>query len=457
MICKGSNLAGYVLDEARGSGLWKAHREDGMAVALRLLAGSERVRDRVGAELEGVPPILELEADGDQPFLSCPWLEGRSLAGLLEDGPLAREDAARWLGELADSLAAVHAAGLVHGALEPKRVVVGPERVWLTGVGLARGLRESAYAAPEVVAGEAPDARADVYAFGVLMFRMLTGELPKGLEVPSELVEDLPDGLDEVFRRCFVRAPKRYADAGALCEDFTPVRIALEVAAERAKLVDPGPLVDVHLLGCVDAAAVGSLIPKLSGPQLRQLLDALPQPILLARPEPEADALIEALKEDARMRKVPAGSPLFDTGAEASPEPVAAGPAGKSSLLLSLGCLFLFMSVGLGAFHFAKPLWNPPVPAGEEVPEDITRALEVLREAIDAFHEAHQAWPESFSALREQLEERGRPDLVRGRHGRYSLVLVKQGKVLAIAIESGLPSYRSHPGEPVVEFRGGEE
>ena len=69
------------------------------------------------------------------------------------------------------------------------------------------------YMSPEQRAGGDVDARTDLFALGVILFEMLTGERPSGSEVPSEVNEAVPSALDDVFRRCYARYEKRYASA----------------------------------------------------------------------------------------------------------------------------------------------------------------------------------------------------------------------------------------------------
>ncbi len=378
------------------------------------------------------------------------------LSAELAEGDLSLARAASLLWAVAERVRDLHSAGSVHGRIEPCMIMVAGDEVQLQSAEPGAGFEDEVYAAPELAHDGAADARADVYALGVLLFVLLTGERPKGLEVPSELRKDLPDGGDEIFRACFVRAERRLADAGAFCEELLPVRIALEAQDARSQCEDPGPLFDAHLLRISDAATVASAIPKLARPQLEHLFAALPQPVLLARPEPEVDALLAALEGAGELRKLPAGSPL-EAHPGASPRAAEeAAPPPRTSLLLSLGCLFLFVSVGLGAFHFSKPLWRAAGVGQSDAP-DIVAALKAIREGLEAYKTQHASYPESYEQLVPQLRALGREDLERGSHGEYSLLLTPGGRLRAIPLRTQLPAYRSFPGQPIEAYSSPRE
>jgi serine/threonine protein kinase len=69
------------------------------------------------------------------------------------------------------------------------------------------------YMPPEVRGGAEADARADIYACGVVLYEMLTGERPAGTDVPSDVNPNVPRHLDDVFRRAYARLEKRFTSA----------------------------------------------------------------------------------------------------------------------------------------------------------------------------------------------------------------------------------------------------
>jgi serine/threonine-protein kinase len=125
-----------------------------------------------------------------QPFLTMEYVEGEDLRSLLaRERVLPATRAARILLAVCEGLAAAHVAGVVHRDLKPANILLEPGgRVVLTDFGIARAVVAEAssrtlggvvgtplYMAPEQVSGEPVDARADLYAVGLLLYEMLTG------------------------------------------------------------------------------------------------------------------------------------------------------------------------------------------------------------------------------------------------------------------------------------------
>jgi len=120
-------------------------------------------------------------------YLVYEFLEGETLSDRLDRGPLGRKEARRVLRSVAVGLAQMHAAGVVHRDLKPDNIFIEADgNVKILDLGLAQvagavGIRAGSppYVAPEQWRGEATDARADVYAWGVLARKLLTGR-PSG-------------------------------------------------------------------------------------------------------------------------------------------------------------------------------------------------------------------------------------------------------------------------------------
>ncbi|RMG14894.1 MAG: serine/threonine protein kinase, partial [Planctomycetota bacterium] len=203
----------------------------------------------------GIVRTLELSISHDPPYVVMEFVDGESLAQRLKkSGALPWKEASRILLAAARALDHAHGRGIVHGDVKPGNILLergGERRVLLTDFGLgrvfegpqgslqiSRSLELAAsgaevqgtlrYLAPEVLRGESADARADVYSFGVLLFEVLTGRLPEGREVPSDLVPGVPSDLDRLFERTFARKERR---PGTLAEAVATLEALVEPPA----------------------------------------------------------------------------------------------------------------------------------------------------------------------------------------------------------------------------------
>jgi serine/threonine protein kinase len=168
-------------------------------------------------------------------------------------GPLPPERAAYLTDKVLTALAHAHRAGIVHCDMKPANVMVtehGGVKIMDFGVSRVRGagnpttdgymIGTPAYMPPEQVLGKQVDARADLYAIGVILYRLLTGTLPFKADTAIAMVqkqiseaptplhvyrEDLPDWCDAIIKRALAKPP---ADRFQTAEEF---RDALATAA----------------------------------------------------------------------------------------------------------------------------------------------------------------------------------------------------------------------------------
>lgn len=201
-------------------------------------------------------------AESGLAFLVMELVDGGTLRDLLEDqGPLDIALALSVAEPVLSALAAAHRAGLVHRDVKPENVLIGRSGPHTGGVvkvadfGLVRAVASAgttsssvilgtvAYLSPEQVETGAASSQGDVYSAGILLYEMLTGQVPytgdtaisvayrhvnDDVPRPSELRPDLPPALDELITRATRRAPAlRPADAGEFLTELTAVRAQL--------------------------------------------------------------------------------------------------------------------------------------------------------------------------------------------------------------------------------------
>jgi serine/threonine protein kinase len=191
-------------------------------------------------------------ADGVGPYLVLEYVDGTLLREYLrQKAPLPPDEAVRIAVQLADALQYCHEHGVVHRDLKPENILIeadGTVKLVDFGIALLQGARRLTfrrlssgfgtpdYMAPEQVQGERGDARTDIYALGVMLFEMLTGDVPyhgdSPLAVMSQRVttdapllrrkrsDSLP-ALEAVVWRALRREPaERYASMALLREDL---------------------------------------------------------------------------------------------------------------------------------------------------------------------------------------------------------------------------------------------
>jgi Protein kinase domain len=266
-LSEGDEFAGYRIERQLGRGgmgvLYLAI-EPGLErrVALKLIApeaASNEVfarrfaeESRIAASIEhpNVVPIYAAGEEGGIPFIAMRYVSGSDLGRrLAREGRLEPAAAARLIAQVGNGLDAIHAAGLVHRDVKPANVLLaggdGEDHAYITDFGVARnvstesGLTQTGrfvgtldYVAPEQISGGAVDARADVYALGCLLFKLLTGEVPFPKEgeaarlyahlndpppAPSLYATAVPMALDDVVIRAMSKQPgDRHPSAGDL-------------------------------------------------------------------------------------------------------------------------------------------------------------------------------------------------------------------------------------------------
>jgi serine/threonine protein kinase len=205
---------------------------------------------RVAANLDH-PNILTIYEVGQIEgvyFIAMRFLEGRTLSQILEaEGPLPVSRVRAIIEQVASALDYAHARGFVHRDIKPSNVIVAEDgRATLTDFGLVKageGTKLSTtgmvfgtpeYMSPEQAQGEKVDGRSDIYSLGIMLFEMLSGQVPfeadtplevsvkhltAALPLPRAVNPDIPELVERVILKAMAKAPEdRYQRVSEMAE-----------------------------------------------------------------------------------------------------------------------------------------------------------------------------------------------------------------------------------------------
>ena len=245
----------YRLEEPLGRGgmsvVWRAH--DGVLgrlVAVKLLAGRHATdpssRNRIRHEARAAaalshPNIAQVYDFGESvedgecvPYVVMELVTGRTLDQCIAAGGLPAKVAFRICAEVAAALGAAHAEGLVHRDVKPANVMVTPAGAKVVDFGISAAVRPTggaepdselfgtpAYLAPERLTDDAVEPASDVYALGVVLYKLLVGRLPWSAETSTQMLTaqvyiepaplpampDVPGEVADLCRQCLDKDP----------------------------------------------------------------------------------------------------------------------------------------------------------------------------------------------------------------------------------------------------------
>ena len=254
-VSAGDKLGPYEILEPLGAGgmgeVYRAHDPRmGRDVAIKI--APERFSERFEREVHAVaalnhPNVCTIHDVGPN-YLVMELVEGPTLADRIRHGPIPLEEALEIARQIADALEAAHEKGIIHRDLKPQNVKLKPDgTVKVLDFGLAKLgtapdpavaartqdsptltmnatqvgaiLGTAAYMSPEQARGRAVDRRTDIWAFGVVLYEMLTGKELFGGDTLTDVLaavvvrepdwKSLPPRVQPLLRRCLEKDPKR--------------------------------------------------------------------------------------------------------------------------------------------------------------------------------------------------------------------------------------------------------
>jgi serine/threonine-protein kinase len=209
--------------------------------------------------------VYEFDEAEEKTFISMAYIEGQSLKKKIESGPLDLDEALRMATQVAEGLQEAHKKGVVHRDIKSANIMVteqGQAKIMDFGLARVRGgtlvtkegmtMGTIAYMSPEQARGEEVDHRTDIWSFGVVLYEMLSGQLPfqaehdqavvySILNEPPKPVTDLrsniPMALEQVVGKALEKNPdERYQHMEELLDDLKSIAEGIEPEGIRERL-----------------------------------------------------------------------------------------------------------------------------------------------------------------------------------------------------------------------------
>ncbi len=250
---RGCKVGPYLVEELLGSGgmgcVFKARRKkDGKLVAIKFLYRqfakqkdfiSQFQKEAIALTKLDHPNIVHIIAEGhfqETYYYIMEYVEGKSLKDILEIGAMEEARVKEIAIEITSALLHAHSQGITHRDIKPENIIITRSGVKILDFGIAHlaydiptfhtltisndMIGTFVYMAPEQKLGKPVDARADLYSLGIVLYQMLTGEVPMGVfEPPTVLKPNLNPLWDKVLSKLLQRDPeKRYRSAEELLE-----------------------------------------------------------------------------------------------------------------------------------------------------------------------------------------------------------------------------------------------
>jgi eukaryotic-like serine/threonine-protein kinase len=331
-----------------------SQRVEAMKILLPNLEAEPSLADRFLREIKvqaalDHPNIAKLHTAmrlGNQLVMFMEFVDGTTLAKMIEHGPLSAGEASAYVAQVLDALGFAHAMGVVHRDIKPSNLMVTDAGiVKLMDFGIARvdddaqiskvgtTVGSLAYMSPEQIRGGQVDARSDLYSLGITLYELVTGKRPftgdsdyqimsahmQGIPAPPvSLVPGIPADLNEIILMAIAKDPQaRFQSAAAFRAALVSVfpGIAPPLSASAAK-PGTGPMPAPAVVSRDEAATVTATA--------MQIPHATPSPISAPKIAPRPVA------------PLPAAQPIAPS---VPPYPQTVTPSGRRGLYMALGSI----------------------------------------------------------------------------------------------------------------------
>jgi serine/threonine protein kinase/tetratricopeptide (TPR) repeat protein len=275
----GQTIAHYEILEKLGEGgmgvVYKAQDSKlNRLVALKFLSsgkmGSEKEKARFLREAQTAAALAhpnictvyeineaeEPDSDGKQTYIAMAHIEGDTLQEKISEKRPTIKEALKYAIQIAGGISDAHDKGIIHRDIKSANIMINEkDQAIIMDFGLAKQRGQSmltvegttlgtiSYMSPEQTRGETVDQRTDIWAFGVMLYEMITGQMPfrgeydqaviysimnEEPQALSALVDDIPPGLQEIIDKALAKLPdKRYQHAAGIVQDLESIQNAI--------------------------------------------------------------------------------------------------------------------------------------------------------------------------------------------------------------------------------------
>ncbi|MGH7652772.1 MAG: protein kinase domain-containing protein [Gemmatimonadaceae bacterium] len=213
-----------------------------LAVTLNIERFTREIKLVARLQQANIVPVLTAGAVGALPYYSMPFIDGLTLREHMKNGPPPLNESVRILGDIARALDYAHEHGVVHRDIKPENVLLSGGTAVVTDFGIAKAINAAktqplgptltsagtslgtpGYMAPEQASGDKVDARADIYAWGIVAYELIAGAHPfAGKRTAQQLIAaqiaekprpigevraDVPDALASLIMRAIEKDP----------------------------------------------------------------------------------------------------------------------------------------------------------------------------------------------------------------------------------------------------------